>query len=112
MPGAVARLKEGEGPDLLTQGSAMLVRSLLAAGLVDELFLLIFPVMLGKGKRWFGEDAKPGEWALLDSRTSTTGVIIARYPAEGSGPHRLVRGRKAERGGAGAARKRLEKEEA
>ncbi len=57
---AVARLKEGDGPDLLTQGSAMLVRSLLAAGLVDELFLLVFPVLLGKGKKWVGEDAKAG----------------------------------------------------
>ena len=81
--GAVARLKESEGPDLLTQGSAMLVRSLLAAGLVDELFLLAFPVVLGKGKRWFGEDAKPGEWTLLDSRTSTTGVVISRFRPRG-----------------------------
>jgi len=83
VPGAVARLKQGDGPDLLTQGSATLVRSLLAAGLVDELFLLVFPVVLGKGKRWFGEDSKPGEWTLLDSRTSTTGVVISRFRPEG-----------------------------
>src|SRR3954447_10138025 len=75
---AVARLKRGEGADLLTQGSAMLVRSLLAAGLVDELFLLVFPVLLGKGKRWFGEDARPGEWAMIDSRASTSGILISR----------------------------------
>lgn len=83
VPRAVARLKEGDGPDLLTQGSATLVRSLLAAGLVDELFLLVFPVLLGKGKRWIGADAKPGEWALTDSRTSTTGVIMSRYRPKG-----------------------------
>ena len=80
---AVARLKQGDGPDLLTQGSAMLVRSLLAAGLVDELFLLVFPVLLGKGKKWAGEDAAAGEWALTDSRTSTTGVIMSRYRPKG-----------------------------
>jgi dihydrofolate reductase len=80
---AVARLKEGDGPDLLTQGSAVLVRSLLAAGLVDELSLLVFPVLLGRGKRWYGEDARPGDWALLSSRTSTTGVIMSRYRPTG-----------------------------
>lgn len=81
--GAVARLKEGDGPDLLTQGSAMLVRSLLAAGLVDELFLLVFPVVLGKGKRWFGEGSKPGEWTMVDSLSSTTGLVISRYRPKG-----------------------------
>ena len=104
VPDAVARLKEGDGPDLLTQGSSTLVRSLLAAGLVDELFLLVFPVLLGTGKHWFGEDAKPGEMDLVDSLTSATGVIIARYRPSGPGPHRLVRARRAERGGARAAR--------
>jgi len=83
VPKAVARLKEGDGPDLLTQGSSVLVQSLLAAGLVDELNLLVFPVLLGKGKRLFGEDAKPGEWALADGRTSTTGVVISRYRPKG-----------------------------
>ena len=83
VPAAIARLKEGDGPDLLTQGSSVLVQSLLAAGLVDEMFLVVFPVLLGNGKRLFGEDAKPGEWALLDSRISTTGVLISRYRPSG-----------------------------
>lgn len=83
VPNAVARVKQGDGPDLLTQGSAVLVQSLLAAGLVDEMFLLIFPVLLGKGKRLFGEDAKPGEWTMFDTRTSTTGVIMSRYRPKG-----------------------------
>jgi dihydrofolate reductase len=80
---AVARLKQGEGPDLLTQGSATLVRSLLAAGLADALVLIVFPVLLGRGKSWIGADAKPGEWALSDTRTSTTGVIISHYRPAG-----------------------------
>jgi dihydrofolate reductase len=80
---AVARLKAGDGPDLLTQGSSVLVRSLLAAGLVDELSLMVFPVLLGQGKRWYGEDAAAGDWTLLSSRTSTTGVIMSRYAPKG-----------------------------
>ena len=79
VPEAVARLKQGEGPDLLTQGSSVLVRSLLAAGLVDELSLLVFPVLLGRGKTLFGEETKPGELELVSSQVSTTGVVIARY---------------------------------
>jgi dihydrofolate reductase len=61
----------------------VLVRSLLAAGLVDELSLMVFPVLLGHGKRWFGEDAKAQDWALQSSRTSTTGVIMSRYAPKG-----------------------------
>ena len=83
VPAAVARLKEGDGPDLLTQGSSVLVQSLLAAGLVDELSLLIFPVLLGRGKKLFGDAAKPGELELVSSQTATTGVIIARYRPAG-----------------------------
>jgi len=83
VPRAVARLKAGDGPDLLTQGSSVLVQSLLAAGLVDELFLLIFPVILGRGKKLIGEDAMAAEWELLDSRTASTGVIVSRYRPTG-----------------------------
>ena len=80
---AVARLKAGDGPDLLTQGSSVLVRALLAAGLVDELSLMVFPVLLGHGKRWFDEDAKAGDWELQSGRTSTTGVFMGRYAPKG-----------------------------
>ena len=80
---AVAALKQGDGPDLLTQGSSVLVRRLLAAGLVDELSLMVFPVLLGHGKRWFGEDAAAGDWELVGSRASTTGVIMSRYRPRG-----------------------------
>ncbi|HEV7660789.1 MAG TPA: dihydrofolate reductase family protein [Allosphingosinicella sp.] len=83
VPDAVARLKAGDGPDLLTQGSSVLVRSLLAKGLVDELNLLVFPVLLGKGKRLFGEETMPGELALVSSKTATTGVIVSKYRPAG-----------------------------
>ncbi|HVQ08101.1 MAG TPA: dihydrofolate reductase family protein [Allosphingosinicella sp.] len=84
VPDAVARLKEGDGPDLLTQGSSVLVRSLLARSLVDQLNLLVFPVLLGKGKRLFDEATMPGELELVESKTATTGVIIARYRPVGA----------------------------
>lgn len=80
---SVARLKQGEGPDLLTQGSSVLVRSLLAAGLVDELHLLVFPVLLGRGKKLIGEEAAAGEWETIDSAVSTTGVSMSRYRRKG-----------------------------
>ena len=83
VPEAVARLKEEEGPDLLTQGSSVLVQSLLAAGLVDELHLQVYPVLLGRGKTLLGHDSKAGEWALIDSRVSPNGVIVARYRPKG-----------------------------
>jgi len=83
VPAAVARLKQGDGPDLLTQGSSVLVQSLLEAGLVDEISLLVFPVLLGHGKTFFGDAAQPGELSLVSSQTSTTGVIIARYRPAG-----------------------------
>jgi dihydrofolate reductase len=83
VPQAVARLKQQDGPDLLTQGSSVLVQSLLAAGLVDELRLLVFPVLLGRGKKLIGEDAMAGEWELVDTRTATSGVIICTYRTKG-----------------------------
>ena len=83
VPTAVARLKQGDGPDLVTQGSSVLVQSLLAAGLVDEMLLLTFPLLLGRGKKLIGDDSEPGEWALIDSRISTKGVVIARHRPKG-----------------------------
>ena len=80
---AVAGLKQGDGPDLLTQGSSVLVQALLEAGLVDELRLMIFPVLLGPGKRLLGERAEPCELELRSSQVSTTGVILADYRPKG-----------------------------
>ncbi|MFJ4344282.1 dihydrofolate reductase family protein [Pseudomonas sp. NPDC089401] len=80
---AVRALKQQDGGDLLTQGSAELVQQLLAAGLVDELQLLINPVLLGHGKRLFGDDAAPGAYTLQHSQVTPKGVIIARYVRAG-----------------------------
>lgn len=84
VPTAVRSLKQQPGPALLTQGSGELVRQLLAAGLVDELRLLVHPLLLGHGKRLFGDDAQPAAFTLVESVASPSGVLIARYQHSGA----------------------------
>ncbi len=80
---AVAKLKKEHGPALITQGSTELVHALLAAGLVDELRLFTFPVLLGKGKRLFDTSSQPRSLNLVHSRVSPTGMIAATYVPNG-----------------------------
>ncbi len=75
----ITRLKELDGPELQVHGSSNLIQTLLKHHLIDELHLLIFPVAIGNGKRLFGADTNPSNFKLLDSKTSSTGVIIATY---------------------------------
>jgi dihydrofolate reductase len=76
---SVASLKAESGPDLGIVGSGELVRSLLAAGLIDRYVLLIHPLVLGQGRRLF-DDRGPGtDLALVDSVTTSKGVIIGTY---------------------------------
>ncbi len=65
--------------DVLIAGSGKLVQSLLELGLVDELRLMVFPIVLGKGKRLFGETSEKKQLALVDSKTLDGGVIILTY---------------------------------
>ena len=83
LPDAVAALKQREGGNLLTWGSGEVVRQLLAAGLVDELRLLIYPVVLGHGKRLFDDTAKPSAFTLEHSIITNSGVLLARYARSG-----------------------------
>ncbi|PTR23333.1 dihydrofolate reductase family protein [Pseudomonas sp. GV085] len=80
---AISALKRQDGPQLLTQGSGELVRQLLAAGLVDELRLMIHPILLGRGKRLFDDNAQASAFTLLNSISSPGGVLIARYIRSG-----------------------------
>jgi dihydrofolate reductase len=80
---AVADLKLGEGPDLIIQGSGTLYPQLLGAGLIDRLILMTFPVIVGAGKRLFGEGTAPGAMRLLDHRITSGGNIIATYRPDG-----------------------------
>ncbi|MGZ8312369.1 MAG: dihydrofolate reductase family protein [Allosphingosinicella sp.] len=84
VPAEVARLKEENGPNLLTQGSSVLVQSLLARGLIDEFRLLIFPLLLGRGKKLFGDGTVPSALKLVDSKVSTTGVVMNSYVPDGA----------------------------
>jgi dihydrofolate reductase len=76
-------LKRGDGPDLLTQGSSDLVHQLLATDLVDELRLLVYPVLLGRGKRLFDDQTQASAFRLEVSKTSSTGVLITHYVRDG-----------------------------
>jgi len=83
---AVARLKEEDGPELQVHGSSDLIQTLLRAGVIDHFRVMIFPVMLGTGKRLFGEGAPPGALKLVDSQVSGTGVVMATYEPAGEVP--------------------------
>ena len=80
---AVAALKE-DGAELHVIGSAQLVQTLLGHGLVDELRLMIDPLVLGGGKRLFPEDAALRPLRLVNSQVTTTGAILATYAPAGS----------------------------
>lgn len=80
---AIRALKQQDGARLLTQGSGDLVRQLLAAGVVDELRLMIFPVVLGRGKRLFDDSALASAFTLANSTTTPGGVLITRYVRSG-----------------------------
>ncbi len=85
LPGiaAVKELKTTAGPDLLIQGSTTLYPQLLGAGLIDELLIQTFPIVLGRGKRLFGASTPLLGMRLVRSVVSTTGVVIATYaPAD------------------------------
>jgi dihydrofolate reductase len=79
----VARLKEQDGPELQVHGSANLIQTLLGADLVDELRLTIFPIVFGGGKRLFGDGTVPAAFELVDSKATTTGVIVGIYRRAG-----------------------------
>ena len=79
----VRKLKQEDGPELQVHGSADFIQTLLKNDLVDELWLKIFPVTLGEGKRLFGEGTSPASFKVVKSTTSPSGVIVASYWREG-----------------------------
>ncbi len=76
---AVARLKEQPGKDLVILGSGELVQSLMRRNLVDEFTLLIYPLVLGSGRRLFPDGGAFAALRLVETVTTTTGVVIATY---------------------------------
>lgn len=79
----VRELKQGDGPDLQVHGSATLIQTLLAHDLVDELWLKVFPVVLGGGKRLFGEGTIPRRFTLSDTSITPAGAVVATYTRAG-----------------------------
>jgi dihydrofolate reductase len=81
--GYVARLKREDGPEIQVHGSPGLIQTLLEHNLIDEYRLWIFPVVIGKGKRFFGDGTVPAALKLVDSKVSKTGVTINTYEPAG-----------------------------
>ncbi len=83
---SVRHLKSQDGPDLIVWGSSTLTSVLLQEGLVDEVVLIVCPVLLGAGKRFFSDNADPCELALVSTKTTATGVLLNTYRHVGSLP--------------------------
>lgn len=81
---AIEKLKNSAGPDLKVWGSSELVQLLLKHDLVDELWLNIHPVLLGKGKKLFDSNAVPAAFTLADSVITPSGVIMVNYKRAGN----------------------------
>ncbi|HEX9382676.1 MAG TPA: dihydrofolate reductase family protein [Gemmatimonadaceae bacterium] len=79
----VKRLKQEDGPDLVTQGSTELVHALLGNDLVDAISIFTVPVVLGTGKRLFADGSAPHSFKLTRSRVSPNGLIVGHYEREG-----------------------------
>ncbi len=79
----ITKLKATEGPDIQVHGSHKLLQTLLTTNLIDELWLKIFPVVLGSGKRLFNEGTIPAAFTLTECKSSPSGVIVANYTRAG-----------------------------
>jgi dihydrofolate reductase len=79
----VAALKAGDGPELQVHGSGNLIQTLFRNNLVDEFRLWVFPLVIGSGKRLFADGTIPSALRLVDSKVSTTGVVIGTYEPAG-----------------------------
>lgn len=83
VPQKIKQLKEGAGPELQVHGSGNLIQTLLKHDLVDELWLKIYPVALGTGKRLFADGTVPAGFSLSDSKITPAGVVVANYARAG-----------------------------
>lgn len=83
----LAAIKAGDGPQLLIQGSSTLYPQLLKVGLLDRLTVMTFPVILGSGKRLFGEGTPAEALKLVDQKVTRTGAVIATYEPGGAIEH-------------------------
>lgn len=80
---AVAALKETDGPNLVIQGSSTLYPQLMERGLIDRLILMTAPVVLGSGKRLFGDGTPAGAWRMIEHRLTPGGIAMATLEPDG-----------------------------
>ena len=79
----VLRVKAKDGPDLIVWGSSTLTSMLLEDGLADEVLLLVYPILLGKGKRFFSDRTPPRKLALAGTKAVSSGIVISTYTPAG-----------------------------
>ena len=72
-------IKSNDGPDLIVCGSTTLTSVLFEQGLVDEVLLIVYPVLLGRGKRFFSDSADPRELAFVSTKATPSGIVINDY---------------------------------
>jgi len=75
----IRSIRSNDGLDLIVWGSSTLTAALFEQGLVDEVILLVYPVLLGRGKRFFSDGANPRELAFVGTKTTSSGVLINTY---------------------------------
>lgn len=80
----IRRIKATEGPDLVVWGSSTLTPVLIEQQLADEVVMLVFPVLIGRGKRIFSDMAAPSELTLVSSKAAASGVVISTYKPAGA----------------------------
>jgi dihydrofolate reductase len=79
----IRRIKSQDGPDLVLWGSSTLTSTLLEHGLADEVLLIVYPVLLGKGKRFFAEGTPPRAFEPVSTKAFPSGVVINAYKSAG-----------------------------
>jgi dihydrofolate reductase len=81
---SIRSIKSKDGPDLILSGSSTLTSTLLKHGLADEVLLVVYPVLLGTGKRFFGEGAPPRSFELVGTKAFPSGIIFSTYTSAGA----------------------------
>jgi len=79
----IRRIKSQDGPDLILSGSSTLTSTLLEHGLADEVLLVVYPVLLGTGKRFFAEGTPPRSFELVSTKAMPSGIILSTYKVAG-----------------------------
>jgi dihydrofolate reductase len=79
----IRRIKSQDGPDLVLSGSSTLTSTVLERGLADEVLLVVYPVLLGRGKRFFAEGTPPSSFELVSTNTTPSGIVFSAYRVAG-----------------------------